>query len=96
MTKLTLEQRIEIYKQMIIDFSLKEVEDRKSKLSDSGFCWWLSIKGTQIEDYPELMAQKPKSNYYFNSHFWWTRYTKLQNRRVKALKAALKLAKAKL
>ena len=70
MDELKIYERLELYKNMLRDFSLKEEDERKMVGADEGFCLWLSScnSNTQshlfgchinLETLPELMKQKP-------------------------------------
>lgn len=92
-----MKRRLEIYKQMLEDFSLTTHYERTSKKSDWGFCYWLYRNNQdKIEYFPELMAQKPVRNWLFDPSYWWSLNVKQQTSRVKALRRAITLCEQKL
>jgi len=88
---MTLQERKETYEEMLEDFLAD-----KEYMKTSGFCLWLFNKyktgaRADIENYPELIVQRPKALVY--QVYWWdiTSNGNGRNRRIAALKKAIKL-----
>ena len=77
MEKLTLEDRIQVYRDMLI--YLNRIDDDSDSYIFTGFCWMVDTprldtpclyKGIRvtINDFPEIIAEKPDTTY---SDTWW-------------------------
>ena len=71
---LNKKERLELYKNMLRDFSLEEKDERHMVGADEGFCLWLNSFNSDIQSHlfgyrvdlktlPELMKQRPRKFY---------------------------------
>ncbi len=88
---MTQQERKEIYEEMLSDFQKDE-----KYLRHSGFCAWLVRKfksgsKADIENYPELISQRPKKPLVLGV-YWWSISSNGNGRekRIEALKKAIK------
>lgn len=92
------QERKEIYEKMLKDFQADT-----GYVLQTGFCDWLARKYTMedlrwnVRNYPELMAQKPDRGWH-GGEYWWDVGTQTNGRdkRIDALKKAIKLVKKQL
>lgn len=90
-TNLSKTERKKIYREMLNAFESADI------YTNNGFCIWLMERKRdkiRIEQFPELMEQKPKT-YYRDSDrvytgYWWSPSNR--KKRIEALKRAIELA----
>ena len=69
------QERLEIYKQMLVDFSLESPEERDEVNADCGFCYYADVTlklyniGDAKQNLPEIFEQEPAEK--FNHLFWF-------------------------
>ena len=68
------QERLEIYKQMLVDFSLESPEERDVAKADVGICYYLYHKMGWPNDkstlrLPEIFDQEPSQ--FFDGLFWF-------------------------
>ncbi len=92
------EERLNVYKEMLVEFSSDD--NRRG-----GYCSFLYHKDVngeycmELEEFPELMKQKPNKGWVINSEYWWKprgyfSTNKANNPRTRALKRAIVLCEA--
>jgi hypothetical protein len=100
------QERLEIYKQMLVDFSLESPEERDEVNADCGFCYYADVTlklyniGDAKQNLPEIFEQEPKTAFDVIGHWFPTMYFDRvvgpDLNRMEVIEKAIEAVKAKL
>jgi hypothetical protein len=94
-------ERLKIYEQMLLDFALTTLEERRNAGSHFGFCAYLMLNYGEVMHltFHEIFSQKPLSvgkNAYWFPTIWWDETLGPDYPRLEIIKIAIEQVKQQL